>query len=463
MARSSDSSPSTRTAIVRTAVATAAGSAPGLLLPIVVVHVCHSRLSTDSYFFAVESALFAATIFTIALKTAVVPFFVEWRAANDSSDLIDRSLRLAFQAAGCTLAAYGVIATLVAALYLPVSELGQEQSEQIRILLLALAPAPALMAASSVLAGAHYSVDRWSFASWSESLRSIGPLILLVAGLVDDRLVVVALGMSVGEAARLILLWRGWNAVVAQSPAARHRSHVLTLATFRLFQPTAQTTAVWRLAAPQLASMVVINLNPLIDKVFAAGLSKGSITTLTLAEKLFFVPQTLLASAVALVLGTRWARMSMSGDTHMLRSDFIRWQAIAWAGGFVGIALAGFLTLGFSAPAASFLNVSRDTFAATFFLFVLGLPAALSAAISLRMYVALRYTRPLVGFALALVVVNVAFDYVGSHYWDVEGLAAASTAVRFTSAVLYLALLPAALKHFRRSLPPARAQTAALI
>lgn len=422
--------------VLRTAGWTVLGSAPGLMLPLLVAAREPDRAVTDAYFFAVESTLFAATVFTVVMKGVLVPFFVEWvRAAVPA--LYRRTVLMSALAAGAATAAYAVAAAALLWGVLPHTELSAAQRSDVAALLVALAPLPGAMAWSSVTAAAHYSVERWGLASWSEGLRSLVPLILVALGLFDGRLLAIAVALWVGELIRLVALDRSWRRIAAGGEPGQVRVRDLV--------------PVWRVAAPQLLSMVVVNANPIVDKAFAATLPRGSVTTLTLAEKLFYVPQMLFGSALALVFGTRWARMAIAERSSRLREDFMRTQVAVGAGALVVSVVVCALAFPLAGAVGRLLHVDGATFVSTFQLFALGLAPALSAALSLRLFLAAKATSLLPLFAVVLLAVNVVADYAGARWIGVQGIALASTLVRCVSAALYLLFVARVLTRVRRA------------
>jgi peptidoglycan biosynthesis protein MviN/MurJ (putative lipid II flippase) len=137
--------------------------------------------------------------------------------------------------------------------------------------------------------------------------------------------------------------------------------------------------------------------------------------------------------------------MALNQDAEQVRRDFLRSQGmIVGAGVILALATCAVAQL-VVGPAGRLLKVDGGSFVLTFQVFMLGLPAALSAALSLRLFLAYKRTDMLLLYATILVVVNVVGDYLGATLLGVEGIALASTVVRYSSAALYLAWLGAVL------------------
>src|ERR1051326_1502381 len=69
-----------RTRILTAGGGTILGSVPGFLLPFAIVHAYGASRTADAYFFSAGTVLFCASLFSVALETATIPFAIEWAA-----------------------------------------------------------------------------------------------------------------------------------------------------------------------------------------------------------------------------------------------------------------------------------------------------------------------------------------------------------------------------------------------
>jgi peptidoglycan biosynthesis protein MviN/MurJ (putative lipid II flippase) len=291
----------------------------------------------------------------------------------------------------------------------------------------AFLPFPVLVAVTSVFAAAQYAMGRFAGTTASLGLRAGGGMALALLADDGQRLVAAAVGLSVGEALRLVLLvltlprdavpWRrGWG-----------RAHEAGRTFLRTSSPT-------------MAAALIVAVNPLIAKTIATRLGPGATTLIELAEKLFYIPMVLLVAAVSRVSATVWAHRVH--DPEGLRADFWRVQRI---GALVtaGVATAGAVVMLVGRPlVGSLLGLPADSpFALVFVLFIVGLPLALAGDLSGTMLITLRRTGVLPALAAVLVVVNLGTTVVGAQHLDVVGVALAGTVVRVlnAAALLYFA------------------------
>ena len=136
-------------------------------------------------------------------------------------------------------------------------------------------------------------------------------------------------GLVAGEVAQLAF----WAAVLAHNGLhLRLRPHL---------DPTIR--AVGRDLAPILAGEVLVALNLIVDKAFAAHLPSGSVATLEYADRARVIPQTLLESTLLMVAYASWSRLRAAGRVDESRQAVdlaLRWTlalaAPCLAGMFIG-------------------------------------------------------------------------------------------------------------------------------
>ena len=151
-----------------------------------------------------------------------------------------------------------------------------------------------LVAVNSVSAAALYALDEFLLPTFSQAFRGALPLCVLpFLGRGYATVEVIALLAVMGEVGRSVLL--------ASSVARRSRR-------LPADSPSGEVPpSVWRVMAPHAINMVIIAVNPVVDRAVASSLRPGSVTVVDLAEKVSYVPTLILMSSIVLVAGTRWA------------------------------------------------------------------------------------------------------------------------------------------------------------
>ena len=137
-----------------------------------------------------------------------------------------------------------------------------------------------------------------------------------------------------------------WGLVVGEAVQVAFWAVVLRRLGLRLkLSPHLDPTiaAVGRDLAPILGGEVLVALNLIVDKAFAAHLPSGSVATLEYADRARVIPQTLLESTLLMVAYASWANLRATGRIGEARAavdQALRWTltlaAPCIAGMFIG-------------------------------------------------------------------------------------------------------------------------------
>lgn len=401
---------------------TVIGSAAGALLPFVVARLFEVGRGTDVYFLVVGAVQLVAYMLALVVESVVVPF---------ATKALQRDGRGALRAFSKMMAGYVLIAAvpvnllaiaLVGFALIPAAGLSGSEHGDAMLFLLVVGALPVLAAISGIASAANFVLDRFAFTTGTQVLRAGGGMTMAIT--LGERwgLIAVALGLTLGEALRVLVLML---ALPKEDKGARA-------------VPLRVGGQVLRLASPTLFASIVIAVNPIVDKTVAARLEPGATTIMELGDKIFYIPMVLLVAGVTKVSATVWARHA-GVDNLALHRDFWRVQKIG------GIVTSGLVCIAIPAViltrdvAADLLGMSRDThLTAVFIALIIGLPFALAADLAVTMLIILRRTRVFPGVAVFLVLVNLIADIVGAHLFGVVGIAVSTTLVRVMNVVLFL-------------------------
>ena len=132
--------------------------------------------------------------------------------------------------------------------------------------------------------------------------------VLALTGTLDPEAVLLwsAAALALGEVVRVVVL--GW----ALRRALRSLPEHVPIEVGAL----AAAPSVWATALPYGFAMILFALNPVIDRIAAGTLDPGAVTTLDLAEKVFYAPITILMASASSIWG---ARSLTSWDIRGLR------------------------------------------------------------------------------------------------------------------------------------------------
>ncbi|MCU1432330.1 MAG: Lipid flippase MurJ [Actinotalea sp.] len=405
---------------------TLVGGAFGVVLPFV-LSLLYGTRQTDGYFL-VFSAMSFVTAMVISVAEGVgLPFVSEARSrkALTPAFLQRLVLRSALLASGLAAA----VCTIVALVVVPMAGFPDDVASDARLFLLCLAPLPVVAGCSGALAAVHYAHDRFALPTASQAVRSATAMLVCVGSAGRAPLAVVALALTVGEGLRALLLLQTGHRLLTSGGDLRPLERY------------------WRTALPFIASLALVGINPVVDKVIAGGESVGDITTLELAEKLFYVPSVLFAAMVGLVFVSSWSTtLAETQDARAVTGDF--WSTLSKVLGIGAVAVlvgvAGTLALGgFVAEA---VGVPSDTFVLVLIAYLVGLPFVFVVELSARMVIVLRRTGLLPAVSGLAVAINIVADLVGKALFGVVGIAVASTVTRFCAAVAFVFLARYALR-----------------
>ena len=404
------------------------GNATGAILPFVVAARFRPGPASDAYFYALGTILYFNSVIALAVESSAAPHVVRIKLLGRRA--INRFLiRTELQSVAASSAVTVMGTALVVILVLPGTSFDGEQRHAISDSMILLAPLPLLVTATSILAGAHYAFHKFLLPTCSLASRSLFALIFAFAFGSQLGISSVIYGLLVGELIRLALLSVSIRGLVV-GQASRPDPSQVQLDEGRGF---------WRAAGPQVASMSLSGLSPMVDKTVAATLGAGRVTTMELAQRLVYTPMLLIVSAIGLVVGTSWAEMfTLSDHRSALRRDYWRVQRVmlAISMSFAVVSVAAVWAcqpvlrdlLGLSDP---------STLVVTYSLLALSIPCAVSANLAVRLHIAAARTRWMPALTIVTVSANLALDVIFAPLMGMAGIALSSVAVMALNAAMY--------------------------
>ena len=413
------------------------GNVPGLLLPFLVTWCVGAGRLTDAYFYAFAIAIFVSAVVSLALEATVMPAAMH-HGRRGAANVAAFARALAARAVLGTTAVYLIVGALGAGSVLIRDNWTADEQrlciELIGIFLVYLSA----VAATAVLVGTLYAFGAFFVARATIAIRSLLPLpVLAIGGEPEAVLLWSAVALALGELLRVVILAR----------ALRRELRALPAPDAAEVEALGPAPSVWSTALPYGLAMVLFALNPVIDRIAAGTLDPGAVTTLDLAEKVFYAPITILMSSVLLVSGARWAQLLLDRP-EALHDDF--WATVrrsALLSGLVAIvvvpgALSVWALVGDGARAA---GIDVQEFCVVLAILMVGFPAALVTNAGVRLLTVLGRTRvfPLMGVcALAF---NVAGSFGGAALLGTAGIALSGTVWRTINLVLFLSFSAQAL------------------
>lgn len=415
---------SRNSASLRALAGTSLGSLPGFLLPFALSWRFHAGRLTDAYFLSFAIATFVAGILSSVLEVNIMPAAAAHKRSGGKSltSLVRKTIR---NSVGIAAVAY--IPTALIGIAIVDRQHSWSSSEKTLCIVLIFIFSLYILATAvtSILDGTLYALGQFFVPTLSQGMRTLLPLMFILLTPRNDSGVIFTASLLVGgEIVRGGLLFR----LLATKLAAVGAGDGLAAPPSRLLEAS----------LPFALSLLVANGAPLTDKIVASPLGAGSVTVIELAEKVFFVPLVAITSSVVLVAGSRWASLAQDkpeGLSQDYRRTLKRLVALSTAAAvLVGTAT----TLATLIAGQHFLGLHASQFRALVLIFVAGLPGALIISHGARLMTAMQRTRLLPLFALVAFSGNLGADIVGAHLLGVDGIAFASTLLRYVGAGLYL-------------------------
>jgi putative peptidoglycan lipid II flippase len=202
----------------------------------------------------------------------------------------------------------------------------------------------------------------------------------------------------------------------------------------------AVAVAMW----PLVLSSCILPITPLVDQMFASGLSVGSISALNYALKLVGVPTGVLFMAVGRATLPYLSRYAAAGDVTGLKTTL---RLYLWIVG-IGTSLVSAALLVLAHPLVhilfqrgAFTSADADRTAITFLGFVPGLVPMAAGFLIAGVFSAVRRNRVLLYTDICTLIGNVLFDYLLSRVWQSFGIALATSVVYACNAIILTVIL----------------------
>jgi murein biosynthesis integral membrane protein MurJ len=401
--------------------------------------------SMDAYFIAVAVPVLVAGLVINPLESAVVPVYMRVRSGGNREEL-SNLFSTVFNVAVIAALAFTALMLVFRHQVVWLSAPGADSVRQ--NLAAGLAPVifPALIL--TVMLGVLESIlNAEGQFGWPAYAGLLVPFVTTIAVLAAGRslgVITLGIGALIGLLLQMCMfVVRVRRARITYRPAIDLHHPALA----------AVGVAIW----PLILASCVLQISPLIDQMFASGLSPGSISSLNYALKLLSVPTGVVFVAVGRATLPFLARHAAVDDMPAFKSTL---RLYVW---IVAIATALFsLPMLILAQPVIQILFQRGAFTAsdtshtaiTFMGFVIGfLPMAIGFLLA-RTFSALGKTRVLLYVNVVSVVSNTLFDYIFARLWQSFGIALATSAVYICTLIMLIVMLRRTIGRLGLLTPP---------
>jgi len=394
---------------------------------------------TDAWYWALAFPTFALVLASTALGTAATPAIA--RTLADTPERLPRVVGGLFTwtAIGSGLLGLGICVSAPAAL--PVlTEFAPETRALTAAFLWELLPFMVLVSAGAVLRVTCEVHRQFFTVAATPFIRATVVIITTWAlkGVIGPH--ALPWGLVAGEVAQLTF----WGIVLFRSGVRLDfRPHL---------DPTVRS--VGRDLAPILAGEVLVALNLIVDKAFAAHLPSGSVATLEYADRARVIPQTLLESTLLMVAYASWSTLRARGglaESRRAVDQALRWTLTLAAPCLAGMFIGRHALVALLYERGAFLPEDTLRTASVLGWYLPGVLPTLLGILAVRAHVLERNLRLVFVLGAVSVVGNAALNAVWMGPLGLEGLALSTT--------LNMTLIPGLYLWQLRQTVPFRART----
>jgi len=413
----------------------------GLLRQMMVLATFGTSASLDAYFAASRPpTLLFSLLAGGALASAFVPTFTglltheqrdrAWRLASAVANLI--TLALVFFAA--VVFAFGpwIVTHIVAPGFTDPDQIALTV-QLLRILLLS----PILFGLSGLLMGILNAHQHFLLPSLAPAMNNVGVIAGVIFLVPRMGIYGLAWGAVVGAALHLVV----------QLPGLRHRQ-ARYHPTLGLDDPSVRQ--VFRLMAPRLLSVGIVEINFLVNAIIASGLPTGSLTALTNAFTIMLMPQALIAQSTAIAALPTFSAQAARGALGELRLTLartLRGVLFLALPATLGLVLLRTPIVAMLFERGAFTRQSTALVSWALLWYAVGLPAHAVLEVVVRAFFALKDTLRPVLVSLVAMGLNIVFSLTltGVFAWigwqPVGGLALANSLATTIEATVLVILI----------------------
>lgn len=411
------------------------GKGIGFLIPFFIAVWFGVTSETDAFFFAYGLILFLSGIFAPVVESVIVSYIAEARAKSED---VGRFVGNVLGLSGIGLPTLAILFLLVIKPVLSVVTRFDAQALNLVFwLLVETAPLIILLTWTGVLAGTLNAYKKFAFPALSPAFRAVINLAIIFTFKDIWGVHAIAWGYVIGEALRLIILF-------------------VAISKFDLFSISlsiklnARLKEFLKTASYQVAGMVAVGLNPIVDKTMASWLGEGSISVLHYADILYIIPVTFMTTGLMVTLLSHWSERFYKFGHQRLNEDVKKAVKVV---GFITLPIMLLLIL-FHQPIVKFA-FGRGAFAQArlpeigwvWVCYLCGFVPYMFSQIFNKRLLVLKRTRLLFILSLFCVLLNIIFNIIFMYFLQLAGIALSTSIVYVTASIILFSLFKKEIKN----------------
>ncbi|MBN2532750.1 MAG: polysaccharide biosynthesis C-terminal domain-containing protein [Spirochaetales bacterium] len=400
------------------------GKAAGITVPFFIAAWFGAGTEIDAFFLAYSIIIFFASIFGSTVSTVIVPYIVElYKEKGDIGKFISPLLILGGILYGCLLFAGVLICRL-----LPGVVINQTGLDRITLIILEMIPFVIFLVWTNTIDGVLNALKKFKLPAISPALRAV--ITILIIFILHNSIGIhsIITGYITGEFFRFLLL-----VVIIK------RTHLFQF--YFSLSISQKLKDFFKKGVYQTIAMILVGVNPLIDKIMASYRGPGGISILYYADRMYIIPVSFLVSGFLVTLLSY-----MSGNLYLENKEKFK-SLVHKAGKIAGISsfiimipvfffykpVTGFL---FSHGKLDPMDIIRIQ--NVFFGYFIGFFPFIISQIYGYALVVLKKTKTLMFWALFLLVLNIVLNYILMQIFDLLGLSLSTSIIRFINCIFYI-------------------------
>jgi len=292
-----------------------AGKAVGFLIPFFIAAWFGISSQTDAFFFGYSLIMLLVTIFSPVLESIIVPFIAETRIKGENVGLFVGNV-LGVSAIGLFLLSL-LFLLFIKPILSVFTNFSPSGLNLVYLILIESSPLVILLVWTSILAGTLNAYKVFSIPAISPAFRAIVTLIFIFLFKKNLGVHAIALGYVVGEIFRLFILF-----------TLLKRLNIFHLKLSVSWG--AKIAGFLKTSSYQIMGMSAVAFTSIINRAMASWLGLGKVSLLEYAERLYLIPENLLATGLIVTLLSHWSERYCSDGEERLKRDV--WKAVKVVG-----------------------------------------------------------------------------------------------------------------------------------
>ncbi len=395
------------------------GKGAGFLVPLFIAVWFGISEQTDAFFFAYSIILFLTMLFSPAVESVIVPYIAEGRAKKQNIGKFVTDI-LFFSSLISLILSIGLVVFIKPALGI-ITNFDKAGIDLIYELLIETIPLMILLIWTSILTGALNAYKKFVLPAIAPAIRAGANLLVIFFLKEQFGVHSIVIGYIIGELVRFVVL-------------------VFQIKALKLFEFSfslkwdIKLKAFLKTASYQTVGMVALGINPLVGKIMASWLDKGSVSILEYASRLYAVPETFMSAGIMTTTLAHWSSDQYESNSFDFKNKV---NKVAKLVGFGALSITILLIIfnKFIVKLAfghgQFPKDRINDVSLVLIYLLLGFVPYMIGRIYVRAHLTLKNTKVIMQYGFLSVLATVFLNTIFMPYFKINGIALTTSLVSF--------------------------------